>query len=425
MSNTETSQQILFGSILSEPKNLCTDSFVLKRLEKAAENLFNAGGFSKKLLEHATFNALWEGMHSVLSSGVNGILTPDTDPCLYYTLENDIYMFSGFKSLQMLQEAGRLLLSTKSKIKSFEEFIPYVLKIHEKYNNPHLYIEHNHTLSATQIAVKWSEWKKDGDKFNLQYCTAYDGKGSDEHAPLEEITLPPSDPFWDKYLPPNGWKCRCTAIQVDQKRYPKTNPAIAMELGDRISKENKQQIFRYNSGKVKKIFPPKHPYFKTPPELRRIIWFKNIKRMRALIRLQCKDNPLKEEIQIKMVDSISGMISIGNASIRDVTGHTLHTEVIIVLLDIKRIFENMKYIGWADVDPGKHKDVDFFTYYSITIEGKRYYANMKYFVRNNKEILYCITNRCNAKTIKKGKPNKKKITTNKQLPRHISGTECS
>ena len=38
---------------------------------------------------------------------------------------------------------------------------------------------------------------EDGDRYNLQYRTANDGKVRPEHATMHGITLPPSYPFWE------------------------------------------------------------------------------------------------------------------------------------------------------------------------------------------------------------------------------------
>lgn len=82
----------------------------------------------------------------------------------------------------------------------------------------------------------------------------------------EAITLPPSDKFWDNYMPPNGWNCRCTVVQVRKGKYPESDSDMAIEAGERatthIGKDgsNKAKIFRFNPGKQQKIFPPKHPY---------------------------------------------------------------------------------------------------------------------------------------------------------------------
>jgi hypothetical protein len=69
-----------------------------------------------------------------------------------------------------------------------------------------------------------------------------------------------NDPFWDKYFPPLGWNCRCTAVQVRKDKYPVSDSTTAMQAGEKATESKKQQIFRFNPGKEGKVFPPKHPY---------------------------------------------------------------------------------------------------------------------------------------------------------------------
>lgn len=57
------------------------------------------------------------------------------------------------------------------------------------------------------MAAKWEKFEEDGDRYNLQYRTAGDDKVRPEHAALNGVTLPMSDPFWESYYPPNGWNC--------------------------------------------------------------------------------------------------------------------------------------------------------------------------------------------------------------------------
>ena len=101
----------------------------------------------------------------------------------------------------------------------------------------------------------------------MQYRTAKDERVREQHRILDGITLPPSDKFWDEFFPPNGWNCRCYAIQVNPRRYPESDPEEALQRGRAATSQpnakgqNKAQIFRFNPGKDKKIFPPKHPYY--------------------------------------------------------------------------------------------------------------------------------------------------------------------
>lgn len=103
-------------------------------------------------------------------------------------------------------------------------------------------------------------------RYDLQYRTAGDGRVREEHAAMHGITLPADDPFWDKYYPPNGWRCRCTAVEVNKGKYPVSDSEEARRTGDKATTKldrfgnNKAGIFRFNPGKEGKVFPPKHPY---------------------------------------------------------------------------------------------------------------------------------------------------------------------
>ena len=155
-------------------------------------------------------------------------------------------------------------------IKPFEEFKDDVKQINSKYNTNYLYAEYKHAVGTSQMAAKWVDIEADGDRYDLQYRTAGDDKVRPDHAALNGITLPPSDPFWSKYYPPNGWGCRCTAVQVRVGKYQRSNPADAMQAGDTATEEAKQKMFRYNSGKTMQLFPPKHPYYKASPEAKAV-----------------------------------------------------------------------------------------------------------------------------------------------------------
>ena len=177
------------------------------------------------------------------------------------TLDENIFFFSGFKTHHELVEASRMLKGDDGNFKPFQQFLTDVEKLNNIYNKSYLQAEYNFATASTQMAVKWKEWEKDGDRYDLQYRTAGDDRVREEHAALDGITLPPSDTFWNSYLPPNGWNCRCTTVQVRRGKYPQSDPAAAMAAGARCTDTPKKQIFRFNPGKQEKIFPPKHPYF--------------------------------------------------------------------------------------------------------------------------------------------------------------------
>ena len=176
------------------------------------------------------------------------------------SLEQDIFVFSGFKTYHQLKEASELLRDSQGRVKSFNQFYQDVSAIRNKYNRNWLHAEYNFAVSSAQMASHWAEYQQDEEMTNLQYRTALDDKVRPEHAALEGVTLPMSDPFWDTAFPPNGWNCRCHVIPVLKEDFPLSNSQRAQDAFDDVT-QGKASIFRYNPGKEGVIFPPHHPYY--------------------------------------------------------------------------------------------------------------------------------------------------------------------
>lgn len=207
----------------------------------------------------------------VLGGAVSDSITQEMPDELTGLLENNAFIFSGLKTFHSLNEIGLSLIGDDGGIKPFEKFHEDVEKINAKYNRNYLYAEYNHAVTSSQMAAKWHEFEQDGDRYDLQYRTANDERVRAEHQALHNITLPPSDPFWLRFLPPNGWNCRCTVVQVRKNKYPTSDSTRAIEIGEEITADPKKQIFRFNPGKELKIFPDKHPYNKASKEVKKEI----------------------------------------------------------------------------------------------------------------------------------------------------------
>lgn len=232
--------------------------------EDAANAVYKNGGFDISLMAEQPAQAVIKETYRVLDTAISSALPYEVPETLRYALENNAFVFSGLKAFHALREVGLSMVTDKGDIKPFNDFLTDVRKINSAYNHNYLYAEYNHALGASQMAAKWQEIEQDGDKYDLQYRTAGDDKVREDHAILHGTTLPPSDPFWQKYFPPNGWNCRCSAVQVRKNKYPKSDPELAMKRGDNCTEGLKKSIFRYNPGKTMQLFPPKHPYGKAP-----------------------------------------------------------------------------------------------------------------------------------------------------------------
>lgn len=170
------------------------------------------------------------------------------------------YIFSGMKAFHELNEAFPSLLDENGNRKPFERFLNDVRKIDETYNSNYLRAEYNFVQSSAEMAAKWEQFMEDGDRYNLQYRTAHDDKVRPAHAALHNVTLPITDPFGEQYYPPNGWNCRCTAVQVRKSKYPATPHDEAMALGEEALQRDSKGIFRFNAGKEQKTVPDYNPY---------------------------------------------------------------------------------------------------------------------------------------------------------------------
>ena len=237
----------------------------------AADMVYNAGGFDPSQLNTPEARRLIAETLKQLNTAINSGVPHEVPEVVRYALENNAFIFSGFKAFHTLREVGLSLITDKGEIKPFETFRKDVEQVNNRYNHNYLYAEYNHAVGASLMAARWQQIEADGDRYDLQYRTAQDDRVREDHAILHGTTLPPSDPFWTQYLPPNGWNCRCTAVQVRKGKFPQSDPELSMLRGQNCTDAAKQQIFRFNPGKDLKLFPPKHPYYKAPEAAKQVI----------------------------------------------------------------------------------------------------------------------------------------------------------
>lgn len=86
-------------------------------------------------------------------------------------------------------------------------------------------------IYGTQIAIDYAAMDI-GQLRELHYrywiykCRDTLGKCSERHHDLDGVALAPSHPFWDMFLPPNGWGCSCCIRGAD------TDAGILRAKGD-------------------------------------------------------------------------------------------------------------------------------------------------------------------------------------------------
>lgn len=236
---------------------------LLNSVEKAFKQLHAKGNYKP---EDLAKTKAYKYLVSQTSQIFNGAIADNDIPeQMEKSLKEDVFLFSALKTHAQLAEASQLLLTEDGKVKSFSAFSKDVASIKENYNQKYLEAEYQFAVSSAQSAGNWARISND---YDLQYRTAGDDRVRDSHDKLRDITLPSVDAFWISYYPPNGWRCRCTAVQVRKGKYDVSDSKKAIREGEKATSQigkdgkNKLEIFRFNPGIQKVVFPPTHPYTK-------------------------------------------------------------------------------------------------------------------------------------------------------------------
>lgn len=189
--------------------------------------------------------------------------TPDYETLTRLT--QNVFSFSAAKNYQELRTITDALRDEEGKLRTFSDFKEQVSSINQKFNATWLQTEYDTCIATATQSARWQEFKAQKSMFPfLRYQTAGDDSVRDEHRILDGITKRVDDPFWKTYYPPNGWNCRCEAIQVPDDDVQETVNYKAPVV---------DPMFRTNCGETGLIFPKGHPYFSGVPnaEIRKAI----------------------------------------------------------------------------------------------------------------------------------------------------------
>lgn len=318
--------------------------------------LASRGNVSPDLLETKEVQALVKEYARLFGLAIAPTLESGViPPVMMEHLKNDVFVFSGFKTYQELREAAALLLDEKGQIKPFHRFYNDITAIKQDYNKNWLQAEYIFAQASAEMAAKWKDFEADGERYNLQYRTAHDNRVRPEHKVLHGITLPASDPFWDEFFPPNGWRCRCTVVQVRKGKYPESDSNTAIQQGRETTCQagkngvNKAAIFRYNPGKQQVVFPPHHPYYEvTQMEREKVMGALGGKTSNSSIRTK----ELKKEAKILVGkyfgnDQFDKLMTISGKGVKEWLNqpHKHYMEKNELLLDMPNLIRNSVYKG--------------------------------------------------------------------------------
>lgn len=237
--------------------NLFGDDETNKILEGIFNGSININNLSVQMYEKIA-TRLTDGVFKGFGKNLISTEFGSPDYKMLQSLRENVYVFSAAKTYQQTKEISSLLTNKEGKL-SFSDFKKEAKTVFEKYNENYLNAEYNSAIAQARSASMWMDFEKDKSIYNqLEYLSAGDARVRIEHAALNGIIKPVDDKFWNIYMPPNGWNCRCTVLQARgemETDLSKKTPPTKKEVPD---------IFRFNAGKEKIIFSKSHPYFEVP-----------------------------------------------------------------------------------------------------------------------------------------------------------------
>jgi len=160
-------------------------------------------------------------------------------------LKRSASTFSGGKLATLTEE-----LKTLRKL-PLNDFLKEGKRAVRRHHRDYLEAELQTTLASANSAAKWRDIEKRAYLYpNLRYETAGDERVRESHRALDGRIYPVQSTFWDTFMPPNGWRCRCIVIQTDEA--PTGSEALDFEP---------PKGFRNNPGRTGKLVEEDHPYY--------------------------------------------------------------------------------------------------------------------------------------------------------------------
>ena len=98
--------------------------------DRAVREVFAKGGFAPEMLADPAVVPLIEETYNSLNKAIE----TETPPELTAALQNNAFIFSGFKTYHSLSEVGLALTDAEGKVKPFDVFRRDVEAIDKKYN---------------------------------------------------------------------------------------------------------------------------------------------------------------------------------------------------------------------------------------------------------------------------------------------------
>ncbi len=95
-------------------------------------------------------------------------------------------------------------------------------------------------LASARAAGQWERIERTKKLFPyLEYRLGPSERHRPLHAAKEGLILPVDSPFWDEWMPPNGWGCKCRVRQVTRSEGQRRGVASTPDIPDQVLKNKR------------------------------------------------------------------------------------------------------------------------------------------------------------------------------------------
>ena len=354
-------------------------------------------------IERNLFHEFWRTYNLATDEGIKQGKEPDE--LFREALRHNNGVFAAFKVHRMQNDMARQLLNPDGSLKPFEQWKNDVRSIATHQCSTWLQTEYNTAVLRARQAANWQQFQAEADVLpNLKWIPSTSPNPGADHRPFWGTVLPIDHPFWTKHRPGDRWNCKCDLSNTDE---PATTAPDGSPVGN-----NPHPGLDNNPGIDAKLFSDTHPYIANAypgaqQAVERVVRKEENKEIAANLKKIKKQIDQYQGVVVKDEKYITGQIRLLRRSLTDIFEHDREDAVLMTWLcsfDFKDL-KGWRYEGWAKnrpyepnhpkfnpqkPDTPKHPETLYFLYYSKTINGKKYWANVKMHKDYNGEVLYTI-----------------------------------
>lgn len=372
-------------------KSLANSSAPARGVDKQLEQIYtdiatNPGLVIQKDLFTYTRSQLHQGISQVFGDVEPGDEAFD----LVQRLRANADRFSGYKSawqtahIRNIDPGAELAEAQLSAINS-------------RYNVNWMRTEYVHTVRSARAASNWQDITRDADLYPyLEYMPSTAAEPRGEHKRLYGVIKPINDPFWDTWMPPADWGCRCSVKQMRSDEGAK-QPPTDIKLPP--------ATMRNNPGKSGQIFTDQHPMIaKVGAKESKVIDKAILQTLQSAKTLEIeawiKANIPEQGDFLTLPNFKSNGITILRKNVRGIANHFADPYLKEMANHVRSIVKSAEYFDHAPLKQGlnaaekakylkkKARGVTGYNYYSFKWRDEEYRLNVE--VVNEKEFIYAI-----------------------------------